>query len=52
MFYKKKWYDDRAWLKMCFIDKGMTVSEIAVTAGISEQTVRSMLSKYNIKKGY
>lgn len=51
MGYKKKWYDDESWLRLSYIDKGMKVGEIAQYAGVSQETVRKLLLKYNIVKG-
>lgn len=50
MVYKTKWYDNESWLKMMYIDKGSTRSEIAAYAGCSEETVRKLLIKYGIGK--
>lgn len=51
MGYKKRWYDDEAWLRLSFIDKGMKVAEMAQYAGVSTETMRKLLIKYNLTKG-
>lgn len=49
--YKKKWYDNKEWLTMMYVDKGARVSEIAVYAGVSSETIRKLLIEHGLKKG-
>lgn len=51
MAYKPKWYDNKQFLQMLYIDKGWSMSEIASYIGISFETVRVLLAKHNITKG-
>lgn len=50
MKYRRKWYDNRAWLRMMYIDEGRTVSEIAVRASVTTETMRKLLDKYELRK--
>lgn len=47
----KKWYDNETWLRMQYIDKGLTDFEIAKQTGCSRETIRKLLIKYGIRKG-
>ena len=49
MGYKKKWYDNEAWLRSMYIDKEYRISEIAVYAGVTPETIRRLLIRYGIK---
>jgi DNA-binding NarL/FixJ family response regulator len=44
------WYDNREWLVMQYIEKGLTLVEVAALAGTSERTIRRLLDKYDIKR--
>jgi hypothetical protein len=50
MVYKTKWYDNKAWLKLYYVDKGKSIPEIATFAGISEETVRNLLIKHGLRR--
>lgn len=49
--YKAKWYDSELLMKMLYIDKKMSVAEIADYCSVSDETVRKMLRKYGLVKG-
>jgi hypothetical protein len=46
--YKAKWYDDFDWLYLMYVKKKMTMTEIGAYAGISGETVRTLLLKHGI----
>lgn len=48
--YKKKWYDDQPLLKYLYIDRSLTVDEIAEKFGVSSETARKLLIKHNLKR--
>jgi len=50
MRYKKKWYDSYDWLKMMYIDKTLTISEIAESIGVSDETIRQLLMRHKLKR--
>jgi orotate phosphoribosyltransferase-like protein len=51
MAYKKKWYDDYSVLQLMYIKKGQTIDEIAATLNVSNETVRRLLIKHDLKRG-
>jgi Sigma-70, region 4 len=48
MKYKAKWYDNKQWLEMMYVEKNFTVSEIGMYAGVSRETVRQLLIKHDL----
>lgn len=50
MKYKAKWYDSKDLLKMLYVDKQMSQDEIADYLQVSNETVRHLLSKYELRK--
>ena len=50
MGYKKKWYDNDLWLRFEYVRQGLSIEEIAKKAGVSEETVRKLLLKYEITR--
>jgi len=51
MKYTAKWYDNITWLRYMYIDNGKTIPEIATEAGVSDETIRKLLIKYNLMRG-
>jgi len=48
MAYKAKWYDNKEWLKMMYVDKDYTMTEIGMYANVSRETVRKLLIKHGL----
>lgn len=49
--YRKKWYDNEILLRIWYFDKKYSLHEMAERAGVSDETMRLLCLKYNIKKG-
>jgi DNA-directed RNA polymerase specialized sigma subunit len=48
MTYRPKWYDNKQWLEMMYVEKDHTMTEIGMYAGVSRETVRQLLIKYGL----
>lgn len=49
MGYKKKWYDSEKLMKLLYIDRGLSIDEIAEYIKVSDETVRKLLIKHRLK---
>jgi transposase len=51
MKYSPKWYDNHIWLALMYVEQGLKIPEIAEKAGVSDETIRKLLIKYDLMRG-